>query len=198
MNRRVEDEARNSQIDDEVRSDEVEWLNSFRLGMEVKRCHSQPVIREYTNGHHTTNAIAIARCLCHLNGLIHYHATDHLLVHDAPECFVGDIPANFKKTLGSTIHNSEERWMNTNLPKYMYDLSFSVREACLIKMSDMLELMWWCVEEKEMGNGRIEGMYSNIEQYIKEHHGFSEAPSFKRMRGVREIHSSLSTRWRKA
>lgn len=173
----------------------LEWLDEFRKGMEVRRAHGQPIVRSYTNGHHTANAIAIAERLCAVNHLSPWKVVLALLIHDAPEHHTGDIPGPTKARpeVKQELDIMEYDWYSRYAPSFLrgmlYNLSYE--EQVVFKAADKLELLWWCVEEKEMGNSRIGHMYLTSLKGCVEH--CEQSPEID---GQAQIIDHLTERWR--
>jgi 5'-deoxynucleotidase YfbR-like HD superfamily hydrolase len=162
------------------REDDYYWVADCRGGAEVKRGHTIPFIRQYTVGHHTFNAQMIAMYLADQNDLNRNDKLNLFIIistHDMPELFTGDMPSNFKKAnplIADEIFKAEMSWIKRHLPPSMQLFIDCDNEqpaglmGCIIKLADGLELLWWCVEELEMGNRRIHHVYTNILTYLKE------------------------------
>jgi 5'-deoxynucleotidase YfbR-like HD superfamily hydrolase len=160
-----------------IKEDDYDWVADCRGGAEVKRGHTLPLIREYTVGHHTFNAQMIAMYLAQQNDL---NPRDRLnlfimiSIHDIPELFTGDMPSNFKNAapyIAEKMKEAEVSWIQRHIPEDMRVImghdEVENKVDWIAKLSDWLELMWWCVEELEMGNRRISHVYNNIRGTIK-------------------------------
>tara|TARA_Y100001963_G_C6743718_1_gene430416 strand:+ start:1031 stop:1555 length:525 start_codon:yes stop_codon:yes gene_type:complete len=87
------------------------------------------------------------------------------LYHDMAECVVGDVPAPTKWRFDSLakLHGEAE---NQVLKECKFEWILSYREACLLKIVDMLELLFYSVEQKQMGNTYFNKVFSNAVDYL--------------------------------
>lgn len=179
------------------------WINDFRLGAEVERMHTQPTIRHNTNGHHTLNTMAIAMYLMECNGINmlseKFLVLSELLIHDIPEMHTGDIPGPTKAhpKVNEVMSDIETDWLINHMPDYMLfstDQTKMVSDttvmSMIVKFADRLELLWWAVEEKEMGNRRISIMYETCLEMVR------EMWNYRALAGVGHIINHLDARWR--
>lgn len=147
-------------------------MYELRQGSEVDRSHTIRRIRGQTVGQHSFNAILIARFLCHHNGLPHHNVTDYLLIHDLAEMYTGDMPGNVKRiaAVKMQMDKLEEEWW-LSMPEYIRpDFELSAMESSICKLSDWIEFMWWCVEERRMGSRLldVENAFYNVFSYLCE------------------------------
>jgi 5'-deoxynucleotidase YfbR-like HD superfamily hydrolase len=110
------------------------------------------MIKEETIAHHSANVAYICFILGEENFL--YGA----LVHDTPEVYTGDIPYPFKHqnpALKQFLDAAEEGFLRHN---EMY-LEIPEEVQQVIKAADMLDLVFKCVDEMQMGNSHVYEMY---------------------------------------
>jgi len=175
----------------------VDWISLARQGGQVQRCHTVPTIRPYNNAEHTAGALVIAKELCEANEMGVSACADvmeYLLVHDMAEAYCGDTPANVKlenKALAQQLDVVERDWEVNNVPGHYvakHHLSAAQRRIC--RAADLIELGYYCVEEREMGNARIWPVWDNVVKYMI---GFEGC-----IPGAAELMSHLRERWRVA
>lgn len=146
----------------------IKWLQTARHGGLVNRCHTVPSLQSYNVAEHSFNAILIAHTICKDLGWkikVSYETsmryididenriTRYLLLHDLPEGYTGDIPANVKKEtdLKRLMDKIEDDWTDKNVPNYMKQ-DLSSQEYAVAKLADVLELCMFCKDEIQMGN----------------------------------------------
>lgn len=151
---------------------ELATLRNIRAGGRVQRLHTQPVLKAYSVAEHSFNALAIALVLLEqANGTAEdiAYVTKHVLVHDVPEQYTGDIPAPAKvetPALGEILDSIEAEWMKNNIhwkftrPREHLDT--------LVKAADTLELLFYCVDERRLGNQGIGEVYRRAMAYTVE------------------------------
>ena len=87
------------------------------------------------------------------------------LYHDMRECFVGDVPAPTKWRFKEMAHlHSEAEEEVLKESGFQWDLSY--REEYLLKVVDMLELLFYSVEQKQMGNTNFNKVFSNAVDFL--------------------------------
>lgn len=150
----------------------IRWVELLRAAGEVERCHTVPTLRRYNVAEHSFNAMAIALELCQRNPEAdELSVMKYLLTHDAPEVYTGDIPANVKVDspyIKSNLQSMEDSWYAGNQPTH-YPITLTQVERRVAKVSDTLELLYFCVEEIEFGNRRraMLQMTENAYSYLK-------------------------------
>jgi 5'-deoxynucleotidase YfbR-like HD superfamily hydrolase len=119
----------------------------MRNGSEVKRYHTQRTLRQQTVGAHSFNMLLL---LEQVSPGARREVYQHILHHDLPELFTGDIPGPAKKAsvdLGLVLEGLEQ-----DLAPLYQDCGLTVDEERLVKWLDKIELLFWCQEEVMMGN----------------------------------------------
>jgi len=88
------------------------------------------------------------------------------LAHDVPEVEVGDIPSPTKRVLGGSAMQSleDKAMLDHNIPVF----ELTEQEALILKVADMLELAFYCVDEHNLGNRnpRLHTMFHNVMGYL--------------------------------
>jgi 5'-deoxynucleotidase YfbR-like HD superfamily hydrolase len=173
----------------------LDWIRKAREGAEVDRMHTIPTLRQYPVGQHTFNAIVIALELAQQQPVLRPDlVVKYLIAHDLSEGYTGDIPANVKMEndgVRDLLHVIERRWTERNVPEYLKKAERNIHqtERTLAKAADLLELVLFCVEEREMGNLRTTRVYNNALKYL--------AP-LKEIPGVNDLILHAETRMEKA
>lgn len=116
----------------------------LRQAFRIQRFHTVPLIRSQTVGEHTAGVIALA---CYLNGGYSEDLMRAALFHDIGEILTGDVPHNVKKD-NPDLRRELRRIEAMVLPPG--DLNSEQRRA--LNVADMLECIWKCTEEIQMGN----------------------------------------------
>lgn len=152
------------------------WITKARMGGDVERMHTIPTLKKCNVAEHSFNAAILAIEIC--NKLEMKFAADavvsYLLIHDIPEHVTGDIPGNIKKeheALKRVMTAIEEDWEEENIPfHYMRWASLTAHQKTVAKASDVLELMFFCMEEVRRGNndGRVSTMFYKAKGFLDE------------------------------
>lgn len=185
-------------------------IEMLRRAGSVERMHCvRPLVQQrYSVAEHTYNAMIIGRELCLINLRDPACVLSRLLLHDAPEVMTGDMPANVKRVAPEAeaamrkleadfnkeweLNEPEVRHLRMQkVPRSFYtDLDHAIYKA-----ADYLELGWFCLVERRMGNGysageqSVEGVFWNVMDYVRE---------FEWVPGVREMAIYLRSEWEKA
>lgn len=145
-------------------------LAIIEKGHGVRRCHTEAVIKEETVGHHSAHVAAILLTM-YAPRLPSPELLAAAILHDVPEGYTGDIPANVKMDnpdLAAAYTKLETQWWGANGgdPKLMLDSD----EVHLLKLADMISLARRCIQEDQMGNELARSMYLNIAKYTQEYY----------------------------
>jgi 5'-deoxynucleotidase YfbR-like HD superfamily hydrolase len=146
-----------------------EWIETLRRGFDVKRCHTHRIHGEYTVGQHTVNMLGLLLDLYAANGLEpSTGAIKAVLVHDLAEAYTGDTPTHPKRdsaSLKAALDNLEDAWAKSYIPEYM-QVNLTDLEKQLMKICDLLEFMYWTVEQIEMGNTTVLDQIPRVVEYL--------------------------------
>jgi len=129
----------------------------IRLGGGVRRFHTRPTIDHQTVAAHSWGVAALLFEICDPS----VNLLRAAIYHDVAEYDTGDIPATAKwmsKSLKATLDELElqiERGLGIEAA------NLSREERWLLKFADMLELVWYSVEQRKMGNRYAEEWYEN-------------------------------------
>jgi 5'-deoxynucleotidase YfbR-like HD superfamily hydrolase len=136
-----------------------------RLGGNVLRYHTWPIIGEQTNGHHTFNMVAMLLAL-HPNpsvGLIRA-----IMYHDTAEHEIGDVPSPGLRDyadLGRAYHKAQ----NSYLFKH-FDLNvdaLSHRDRDWLNSLDKLDCLLFAFEQRDLGNKRAQKIIENVVNWMQ-------------------------------
>lgn len=187
--------------------DYLQRIEMLRRAGHVERMHCvRPLVqRGYSVAEHTYNAMIIARELCLLNMRDPGPVLARVLLHDAAEVETGDMPANVKRmspdagaAMAELEAMFEEKWDLTE-PEVKHlrmqkipGEKFTELDQAIYKASDYLELGWFCLVERRLGNRYIHGGQSvarvifNVQLYLQE---LFWVP------GVKDMSQYLKTQW---
>lgn len=152
----------------------VSKLLLIRKGHSVKRCHTEPIIGSYCVGQHSAGVAALL--LAFTDGEASVHLLKAALYHDIPECVLGDIPAPAK------WYNTEETQKALDLTEkhFVHDQELFVplreRELELLYIADKMELMFFCKEQRDMGNTHVDHMFNKLVGRLEELGSIEMAP----------------------
>jgi 5'-deoxynucleotidase YfbR-like HD superfamily hydrolase len=128
----------------------------LRSGGKVKRYHTVDTIKNETVAQHTYGVMSIIADLCH--GVPSTNLMMAALCHDIAEQVTGDIPAPAKwdyPELSEAIKNAEAKIEE----EYGVVYRLTPTEQTLLKAADTLDLIYFCIEERQLGNIGIESIY---------------------------------------
>lgn len=197
------------EVNDLLRNDmSFARIEMMRRAGSVERMHCvRPLVQDgYNIAEHTYNAMCIAMELCRINLVQPGRVLAKLLYHDAPEVETGDMPANIKRaspeaeTAMRILEGGfKKKWdiedpeaVTFRLQKIPGNEAHQL-ELGIYKASDYLELGWFCLVERRMGNRYVHGgqsvdtVFKNIMEYIL---AYSWIP------GVVSISEYLNKEWR--
>jgi 5'-deoxynucleotidase YfbR-like HD superfamily hydrolase len=139
------------------------WVWSARRGASVRRFHTVPLVGEDSVGKHS-HGVAVLCC-----ALSNYHPSAELLkaalFHDLAEQETGDVPATTKwanpqiKTLLETVEEQHNQAMGLNV-------TLTPEEKLTLKWADMLDLMYFVVEQRELGNTNVKVIFERGRDYL--------------------------------
>jgi len=167
----------------------LERIEMLYAAGRVKRLHTVPTLLEHTVGHHVYGSLILAMELVKLENGVGVSGSNapldekyvlrewaiiyHLLYHDAPEVYTGDIPAPVKvrsPALVGVLEHMEEsfyRHLFIALPL------LTTREIAMVKACDTIDLAMNMLQEARMGNhirdpytGAL--IFDNCMEYLKD------------------------------
>ena len=134
-----------------------------RNGNAVKRWHTRRMLTSDSVGEHTANVLAIIFALDSHPSRSLLHAA---LYHDIAEQWTGDIPATAKwrsARLKSACDSLEDDMMLENSIKVP---ALEGEERLTLKWADMLELLYRCFDEIELGNSTMHAVFKTGVEYL--------------------------------
>lgn len=142
----------------------VQKVRRLRESGQVRRCHIIPHIGEYDVARHCWNAVVL---LIELNPEARKELMLHVLLHDAEERWLGDLPATAKwafPSLRSSYAQAEQRVRDE--VGLFHDIGLTEEEQQWAKAVDMLELWMWCHDQLAMGNTMITTIIENCKAWF--------------------------------
>ena len=135
--------------------DSAERLSILYRAGDVQRFHTCNMVKRQNVAQHTYGALLWAMEICECLHLMPEERTaiyERLLIHDAPELEMGDVPANIKHDNPTieAFYAAYERNFYRRLdlePPFLGELGEAIVRAC-----DLFDLCSTCVREKTMGN----------------------------------------------
>lgn len=130
----------------------------------VKRYHVRPIIGEDTVGNHTWGALVL------LYKLVENPSPEmvrYMVFHDVAEVLTGDIPADAKwrwQNLTNALCVAEAA-ANHELGVVLPELTEAELRMC--KAADMLDLLWFCFEQRRFGNQGLDEVWQNGLEYLE-------------------------------
>jgi 5'-deoxynucleotidase YfbR-like HD superfamily hydrolase len=165
-----EDPTMNDDVSYDLR--DLRRFEMLRNAARTRRCHTQMVLHQQTVGEHTFSALAILDLVAPDCRMEVWRA---LLYHDMPEAFTGDVPApakweNFE--LENALRTVEARIFK----ELGLEFKLSAEEKKLVKFADVMDLVWFTIEEVQMGNQRLVGMAHRALDAVRERKLMSLSP----------------------
>lgn len=127
----------------------------------VQRFHTQNRIKQETVGTHSFNVAWIAFFLADRRPSVNLLLA--CLAHDVPEKKFGDIPGDYKASLGSIFKDEIEGAENALLHTHGLDFELSDDEKRILRLSDLLDGFNSCRTEHAMGNCMIHEAEDNYQ-----------------------------------
>ena len=142
-------------------------LANIRGGGRVERCHGFRHFGPYSNAEHQWG---VAMLMWVLWPEDFPRLGIHCLVHDVPEQWLGDNPANMKAAAPPSFKEFEKviehrLLSDLGLPQ---DDSLSALDRQKIKNCDSLELYMWCMEQQQIfGNLSVAPIVAQLDSFYK-------------------------------
>lgn len=134
----------------------------IRLGGQVRRYHTRPVHNQQTVAAHSWGVAAILLDIVppEEQSVALLRAA---LYHDVAEYDTGDVPAQakwispkLKDALDELEAGIEEEY------GISYYLTLSAKDKNWLKIADLMELMWFVLEERRMGNRNVDEIFDRV------------------------------------
>ena len=133
----------------------------IRRGGNVKRWHTTPVHNHQSVAAHSWGVAAI---LLEIAGSqLSVPLLEAAIYHDIAEYDTGDIPAQVKWA-NPDICKALDRLEKVVEKELAVDTSLSDVQIVLLKTADLLELCWFCLEERRMGNKNMDEIMSRVDE----------------------------------
>lgn len=145
-----------------------------REAAKVERAHTLPHIGSYPVGLHSAN---MALLLMLLNPAAKLPLVRACLLHDAPERWLGDVPAPLKwysAELKDALHAADHR---VAVEVFKYDEhALSTEDLQWLKAVDAMEFWMWCIDQLHMGNHTVVHAERHVRHYLRERAEAGEVP----------------------
>jgi 5'-deoxynucleotidase YfbR-like HD superfamily hydrolase len=138
-------------------------MNELRNFAATIRAHTKRVLKPQTVAEHSYHVAMLCWKLCDREPSA--ELLKAALFHDLAESYTGDVPANVKWA-SPTIKAELERLEGEFEKEHHLYLPLRPEDEKILKWADALELMWYCVDEMNLGNRFVDDMYSNINNHM--------------------------------
>ncbi len=164
---------------------DIEFLSIVRTLGFIKRCSTTPVVKSYSVAEHSyyvaLYSMVISRILGFKGDRFLRVMYEKALVHDLDECIVGDViftthynNPSFEKELALT-REKKLRELLCNVSSSilsceimdLWNSSKNGMEGEIVKFADRLELMFYCLVEKRLGNSFVGNIFYNCYDTIE-------------------------------
>jgi 5'-deoxynucleotidase len=135
----------------------------LRKGGRVTRWHTIPTLKGETVAQHTYGVMSMLVDLC--NGKPSSKLLIAALFHDIAEQYTGDIPATTKWHYPQIAEAIKEAELDIETRMGAL-VELTEEEKLLLKAADMLDLCWFCLEERSLGNKHVVEVYERGLDYI--------------------------------
>jgi len=138
-------------------------IKAARNGNAVKRWHTRRMLTSDSVGEHTANVLAIIFAL-------DSHPSRNLLqaalYHDIAEQWTGDVPATAKWRSGRLKQACDALEEEMMLENSIQVPRLETEEWLTLKWADMLELLYRCFDEIELGNSTMHKVFNTGVEYL--------------------------------
>lgn len=135
-----------------------------RQGGSVKRFHTWPTIGDQTVAAHTWGVLAIILAIePNASGALLRRA----IYHDLAEYDTGDVPSSAKwasMELKKMMDKVEDHF--NHLHNFPGDETLTDLEKDILKMADLMEMLWFCYEQYMIGNRGLIVVYARVVEAI--------------------------------
>ena len=148
-------------------ADNLTRVLALREAGAVQRCHTLPHHGEYSNAHHTANALVLLFELYPTEPPM--HLVTSLLYHDHAERWVGDLPSpalNRWPSLNRAYLEAEED-IHMSLLGFRPEADLEADEFIWLKAIDRLELLLWCHDQWNMGNKNVKEWITRLDKTLR-------------------------------
>lgn len=134
----------------------------IRLGGSVKRFHTWQLIGEQTVASHTWGVLAILYAICEPSANLVRKA----VFHDIAEYDTGDIPSTAKWASHELKEHADKLELEINKRLGIDFPDLTEQEQAWLKFADLCDMLWFCVEQKRLGNRSIMTVFSRVCEVI--------------------------------
>ena len=137
-------------------------IKTIRSAADIRRYHTSRVIGEQTIGHHSFNVAMLVRVIT--NNEAGADLIKAALDHDIPELATGDIPAPTKwlsPKIAEALYELDSQFHSAHGNFFTEAHHLTEDEARVLSIADMLELVLFCIEQREMGNTHLLSVETN-------------------------------------
>lgn len=140
------------------------WFQKIQAGCDVKRFHTLRLLQDETVGEHSFRCALFADYIyTQITGKKSENVLRYMLLHDIPECDMGDVPFNTKDRdddLSDALYQYEEEWIVNNVPftsyiKLMNESGMSSLESTVCHYVDRYDAVLKLIEEYKLGNSKV-------------------------------------------
>lgn len=142
-------------------------INARRSGGTQRfHTHARRMIKTQDVAQHAYNVTLLALMLT--RGTASQRLLLACLTHDSGEHWVGDVPAPTKRAMEwrGTLSELEDTQIASEMG--LSPIELDVQDAFILKLSDSLEGLLYCLDEYEMGNRQMIGVARNFADYCDE------------------------------
>lgn len=142
---------------------------AIRHASKTKRLHTWSIIGQQNIAEHSWGVAMLIRDLYRRANLIpRAQLLMAALSHDLPEGHLGDMPAPLKWKEPEIKHRYERLEREEAIRLHVHDEpDLSEDEKRILEFADKLELLWFCVEQRRLGNFGIQLVYTRQRDYIQ-------------------------------
>ena len=141
------------------------FIVTARRGAQVRRYHTSLTSHDNTVGYHSYGVAVLVDVLC--EGKPSLALLRAALYHDTAEQWTGDLPAPVKarKELRNELAIMEDSFANTwGLP---LDEDLTPEERTILSWADLLDLMFYCYEERCRGNTSLNNIFRRAGKWLE-------------------------------
>ncbi len=146
-------------------------LMDLRKAGQVTRYHNEPTIQNQTVASHSWGVA----CLCYI---LRPEASRELILsalfHDVAEGRFGDPPAPVKWA-SQELSDIYDRLEDQHLEELGLGFTLTPAEKLVLKHADYLEAMWYCYEERRLGNRAMDVIFGRLNRRLSSIESFKEA-----------------------
>jgi hypothetical protein len=142
----------------------LNWVNHAINGAAVKRFHTVPTIGEETVGTHSFGVAMMVLAITDQKASANLIRA--ALFHDMAEQVTGDTPFTSKKAfpmVQCALAVVEEAWEEEN----GFKVELNKRDKAVLKWADMLQLLWFCKTQRDLGNTNMDPVFTRGVEYLK-------------------------------